>query len=100
MQVSRTTSLRKGSCTGAIGELSKWGTARDQDGNRKQILIRFSPEIYVMKGVIDGRVNKLYTLATQDGDAILSPNGKTRVFQRNDLLKVPLNTPKTVFILK
>ena len=52
------------------------------------------------KGVIDKRVHKLYTLVTQDGDAILSPNGKTRVFQRNDLLKVPLNTPKTVFTLK
>ena len=28
-------------------------------GNRKQIVIRFSPEIYVVKGVIDRRVNKL-----------------------------------------
>ena len=69
-------------------------------GNRKQIVIRFSPEIYVVKGVIDRRVNKLYTLVTQDGDAILNPNGKTRVFQRNDLLKVPMNTPKTAFTLK
>ena len=69
-------------------------------GNRKQIVIRFSPEIYVVKGVIDRSVNKLYTLATQDGDAILNPNGKTRVFQRNDLLKVPTNTPKTAFTLK
>jgi len=80
-------------------------------GNRKQIVIRFSPEIYVnlvlcnikiyvVRGVIDRRVNKLYTLATQDGDAILNPNGKMRVFQRNDLLKVPMNTPKTVFTLK
>ena len=69
-------------------------------GNRKQIVIRFSPEIYVVKGVIDRSVNKLYTLATQDGDAILNPNGKTRVFQRNDLLKAPMNTPKTVFTLK
>ena len=31
---------------------------------------------------------------------VLNPNGKTRVFQRNDLLKVPMNTPKTVFTLK
>ena len=69
-------------------------------GNRKQIVIRFSPEIYVVKGVIDRSVNKLYTLATQDGDSILNPNGKTRVFQRNDLLKVPTNTPKTAFTLK
>ena len=45
-------------------------------------------------------MNKLYTLATQDGDSILNPNGKTRVFQRNDLLKVPTNTPKTAFTLK
>ena len=43
-----------------------------------------------MCGEIDRSVSKLYTLATQDGDAILNPkNGKTRVFQRNDLLKVP-----------
>ena len=69
-------------------------------GNRKQIVIRFSPEIYVVKGVIDRSVNKLYTLATQDGDSILNPNEKTRVFQRNDLLKVPTNTPKTAFTLK
>ena len=69
-------------------------------GNRKQIVIRFSPEIYVVKGVIDRSVNKLYTLATQDGDSILNPNGKTRVFQRNDLLKAPTNTPKTAFTLK
>ncbi len=69
-------------------------------GNRKQMVIRFSPEIYVVKGVIDRRVKKLYTLATQNGDAILSPNGKTRVFQRNDLLKVPMNTPRRAFILK
>ena len=69
-------------------------------GNRKQIVIRFSPEMYVVKGYIDRSVNKLYTLATQDGDAILNPNGKTRVFQRNDLLKVPTNTPKTAFTLK
>ena len=61
-------------------------------------MIRFSPEIYV-KGVIDKRVNKLYTLATQDSNAILSPN-ETRVFQRNDLLKAPLNMPKTVLTLK
>ena len=60
-------------------------------GNRKQIAIRFSPEMYVMKGVIDKRENKLYTLATQGGDTILSPNGKTRVFQRNDLLKPSRN---------
>ena len=26
-------------------------------------------------------------LVTKGGDAILSPNGKTRVFQRNDLMK-------------
>ena len=63
-------------------------------------MIRFSPEMYVVKGVIDRRVSKLYTIATQDGDAILSPNGKMRVFQRNDLLKAPMNTPKTVFTLK
>ena len=54
----------------------------------------------MVKGVIDRSVNKLYTLATQDGDSILNPNGKTRVFQRNDLLKVPTNTPKTAFTLK
>ena len=65
-------------------------------GNRKQIVIRFSPEIYVVKGVIDRRVNKLYIVATQDGDAILNPSGKTRVFQRNDLLKVPMNTVFTL----
>ena len=52
------------------------------------------------KGVIDKRVHKLYTLVTQDGDAILSPNGKTRMFQRNDLLKVPLNIQKTALTLK
>ena len=52
------------------------------------------------KGVVDRRVNKLSALATQDGSSILSPNGKTRVFQLNDLLKAPLNTPKTVFTLK
>ena len=63
-------------------------------GNRKQT------EMYVVKGVIDRRVSKQYALATQDGDAILNPNGKTRVFQRNDLLKAPMSTPKTVFTLK
>ena len=46
-------------------------------GDRRQIATRFSSEIYVAKGVIDRRANKLYALATQDGDAILSPNGKT-----------------------
>jgi len=46
---------------------------------------------------IEGAI-KLNTLAAQDGDAIFSPNEKTRVFQR--LLKVPLNTPKTALTLK
>ena len=68
--------------------------------NRKRMVMRFSPEICVVKGVIDRSVSKLYTLATQDGDAILNPNGKTRVFQRDDLLKAPMNTPKTAFTLK
>ena len=53
-----------------------------------------------VKGVIDRRVSELYALATQDGDATLNPNGKTHAFQRNDLLKAPMNTPKTVFTLK
>lgn len=39
-------------------------------------------------------------VCSQDGDTILSPNGKTRVFQCNDLLKVPINTPSSVFALK
>ena len=69
-------------------------------GNRKQTATRLSPETYVAKGVVDRGVSKLYALATQDGDSILNPNGKTRVFQRNDLLKVPTNTPKTAFTLK
>ena len=66
----------------------------------RRLVMRFSPEIYVVKWVIDRSVSKLYTLATQDGDAILNPNGKTRVFQRDDLLKAPMNTPKTAFTLK
>lgn len=54
----------------------------------------------MVRSVINKMSNKLYTLATQDCDAILSPNGKTRVFQRDDLFQAPLNTPKTVFTLK
>lgn len=54
----------------------------------------------MVKGVVDRKMNMLYTLATQDGNTILSPNAKTRVFQRNDLLKVPSNMPKTVLTLK
>lgn len=41
-------------------------------------------------------VNKLYTLAT----STLSLDGKTRVLQRNDLLKVPLDTSRTVFFFE
>ena len=63
-------------------------------------MTRFTPEIYVVKGFIDKRVNKVYTLVTKDDNAILSPDGKTSVFQRNDLLKVPFDTPKTVLTLK
>ena len=69
-------------------------------GNNKQIVTRFSPEIYVVKGVIDRKINKLYALVTQDGDAIFSRNGKTCAFQRNDFLKVPLNIQKTVVTMK
>lgn len=54
----------------------------------------------MVKGVVDRKMNMLYTLATQDGNTILSPYAKTRVFQRNDLLKVPSNMPKTVLTLK
>ena len=82
-----------------------WRTFKAECGSRSrreigQIATRFSPETCAVKGVVDRRVNKLYALATQDGDAILNSNGKTRVLQRNDLLKAPMNTPKTVFSLK
>ena len=45
-------------------------------------------QTYVVKGVIDRRVSELCTPATQDGNTILSPHGKTH----SDLLKVPLST--------
>ena len=45
-------------------------------------------------------MSKLYPLDIQDGDTILNPNAKKRVLQRNDLLKAPINTPKTVFTSK
>ena len=31
----RTSSSQRGSCTGAIGELSKWSAAADQDGKQE-----------------------------------------------------------------
>ena len=34
-QVSRTSSSRRGLCTGAIGELSKWSAGADQDGKQE-----------------------------------------------------------------
>ena len=65
-------------------------------GNRSRYDTIFSRDI-CGKGVIDRSVNKLYTLA-QDGDAILNPNGKTRVFQRNDLLKSNEHAEDSIYI--
>ena len=66
-----------------LRENPKWSAAADQDGKQEANSDTIFSEIYVVKGVIDRSVSKLYTLATQGGDAILNPNGKTRVFQRN-----------------
>ena len=71
--------------------------------NSKQIIVRFSPEIYTIEKVIPVKPNKvgfpLYILKNSQNQIILNETGKKRIFGGHDLLKVPDNTLPTVIDL-
>ena len=73
--------------------------------NSKQIVIRFSPEIYTIAKVIPVKPNKvgfpLYILKNSQNQFILNETGKKRIFGMHDLLKVPENTlPSSIDLTK
>ena len=73
--------------------------------NSKQIIVRFSPEIYKIEKVIPVKPEKigfpLYILKNSQNQIILNESGKKRIFGGNDLLKVPENTlPSTIDLTK
>ena len=67
--------------------------------NSKQIIVRFSPQIYTIEKVIPVKPDKvgfpLYVLKNSQNQIILNESGKKRIFGGNDLLKVPENTLPT-----
>ena len=71
--------------------------------NSKQIIVRFSPEIYTIEKVIPVKPNKvgfpLYILKNSQNQIILNETGRKRIFGGHDLLKVPDNTLPTVIDL-
>ena len=73
--------------------------------NSKQIIVRFSPEIYTIEKVIPVKADKvgfpLYVLKNSQNQIILNETGKKRIFGGNDLLKVPENTlPSNIDLTK
>ena len=71
--------------------------------NSKQIVVRFSPEIYTIEKVIPVKPDKvgfpLYILKNSQNQIILNESGKKRIFGGNDLLKVPDDTLPTLIDL-
>jgi len=73
---------------------------RIKAGDRKRIVVRFSPEVYVVEKVIEKELNNLYILKTKGGDIIRNEDDSERIFHRNDLLKVPVGTRELNMTLK
>ena len=67
-----------------------------KSGETKKIFVRFSPEVYIIEKVIEVKQSNfgfpLYILKDSQNRIILNASGKKRIFQGNDLLKVPSMT--------